>query len=222
MKTLSFYEQCGILLPGAVLVFALVALQPDLRPFFSKEGMSVGGLGLFLILSYAAGHAVAAVGNALEILFWKPFGGMPSDWPTRANPRILTDAQRNRLCPLVAEHLSISVGPPLGMALREWRSVFGQIYRFVLSSNPGRVEVFNGNYGLNRGLAAASLCAAALVFIRKPDHMPVLVVTCLALASVYLFRMYRFGVHFAREVLFCFLNPTPGASKKPASPPNEA
>jgi hypothetical protein len=33
--------------------------------------------------------------------------------------------------------------------------------------------------------------------------------------------MYRFGVHFAREVFLCFLNPVPAASKNAANLANE-
>lgn len=222
MKNLSFYEQCGIVIPGVVLLVVLVALKPDLLPFFNKDGLSVGGLGLFLILAYGVGHAVAALGNVIESVFWKPFGGMPSDWPTRTDARILTDGQRDRLAEIAAERLGISSASPAGMPLREWRGVFRQIYRHVLDSNSSRIEVFNGNYGVNRGLAAASLCATALVVVCAPAHTPVLVGASLAFASVYLFRMYRFGVHFAREVFICFLNPVPTASKKATSSANES
>jgi hypothetical protein len=218
MKNLSFYEQCGILIPGAVLLFITVALQQRLLPFFSNDGLTVGGLGLFLILAYGVGHAVAAVGNLIEALFWGLFGGMPSDWLTRKNARILTNDQRHRIPAIVTERLGISTRSPADMPLPEWRALFGQIYRYVLATNPGRIEVFNGNYGLSRGLAAASLCAAALISIVAPAHTPLLLGVFLVLAAVFLFRMYRFGVHFAREVLFCFLNPVPTALVKKILP----
>jgi len=77
-RTFDFYEYAGIIIPGAVLVMALVWLFPESRALFSKEGVTLGELGLFLIIAYAAGHLVQAVGNYLEWAWWKPRGGMPS------------------------------------------------------------------------------------------------------------------------------------------------
>jgi hypothetical protein len=93
MRKLSFYEQIGIVIPGSVLLFGIIVLQPDLRALFTKDGISVGGLGLFLLLAYASGHLVAAFGNMAEVGLWAPFGGMPSNWVTTDDPSLLTEQQ---------------------------------------------------------------------------------------------------------------------------------
>ena len=62
----------GIIIPGAVLIMALVWLFPESRALFSKEGVTLGELGLFVIIAYAAGQLVQAIGNYLEWIWWKP------------------------------------------------------------------------------------------------------------------------------------------------------
>ena len=89
-KTLSFHEQTGILIPGAALVFALLFFFPEFRQLFFSDGVSIGGLGLFLLISYAAGHLAAALGNVLEAILWPLAGGRPSSWvvkPQRSRTR---------------------------------------------------------------------------------------------------------------------------------------
>jgi hypothetical protein len=69
MQKMSFYEQIGIVIPGSVLVFGLVLYYPVMQSLTAKDGFSVGELGLFVLIAYAAGHLVAAIANALEGLF---------------------------------------------------------------------------------------------------------------------------------------------------------
>src|SRR5882672_5635025 len=82
-KNFSFYEQTGILIPGATLVFGLLFFFPEFRALFFSDGVSVGGLGLFLLISYAAGHLAAALGNIMEVCLWQFGGGLPFTWVTR-------------------------------------------------------------------------------------------------------------------------------------------
>jgi hypothetical protein len=52
-----------------------------------------GQFGIFLLLSYAAGHFIAALGNVLESVLWRAFGGMPSDWVTTQQSSLLSPQQ---------------------------------------------------------------------------------------------------------------------------------
>jgi hypothetical protein len=56
---MSFYEQLGIVIPGSVLMFGLTLYYPALQLITGKDGLSVGDLGLFVLIAYAAGHLVA-------------------------------------------------------------------------------------------------------------------------------------------------------------------
>src|SRR5712664_2864678 len=90
---LTFYEQVGIIIPGTVLLFGLLFYIPMLKELLAKDGVSVGQLGVFVLLAYAAGHLVAAFGNGIEALMWKPMGGMPTDWITRPAQSLLSPEQ---------------------------------------------------------------------------------------------------------------------------------
>jgi hypothetical protein len=204
MKNLSFYEQAGIVVPGSVLLFGLLLISPDLSHIFAKDGITVGGLGIFVLLSYAAGHLVAAFGNVLEAILWWPFGGMPSNWVIDQRRSFLTNEQTALLESRLHSRLGLGEIKVYGMNRAAWNKTFQQLYRDVLGTKPGRSETFNGNYGLNRGLASATLALAVVVpfFIVKPWLASA---ALLAVSVVYLYRTYRFGVHFAREVVTHFL-----------------
>src|SRR5580704_15217416 len=81
---MTFYEQVGIVIPGSVFLVGLLFYFPALNALMAKDGVTLGQFGIFLLLSYASGHLLAAVGNALEAAFWRVAGGMPTDWVTRA------------------------------------------------------------------------------------------------------------------------------------------
>ena len=204
MKDFSFYEQAGIVLPGAVLLFGVAMLLPSLKPVFLGEGITVGGLGLFLVIAYALGHLVAAAGNILERIVWFR-RGMPSDWIVDQGSKLIGDRQIVLLRERMLQDLSLDVDP-VGMDRREWRAHFAHIYRDVMiSSRVGRVEIFNGTYGLSRGLATASLLLCGMIAALRPIDWLWWSGGIAVCAGLFIFRMRRFGIHFAREVLLLFL-----------------
>jgi hypothetical protein len=200
----TFYEQIGIVIPDSVLLFGILALHPDLRALFTRDGIRIGGLGVFLLLAYATGHLVAAFGNIVEVGLWAMFGGMPSNWVTNNDSRLLTEQQISLLERIIRGRLNLEITGVRGMDKNSWNRIFQHLYRDVLAHSPGRTETFNGNYGLNRGLACAVLALAAYVMIVTPQYWHA-VVALVVVASTYLYRAYRFGVHFAREVFTRFL-----------------
>lgn len=205
MKELSFYEQVGIVLPGAILLLGLTLLFPELKSFLGNDGVSVGGLGLFLIIAYALGHLVAAAGNLLERCVWFPASGMPSDWLTKKDTRLLSRDEIKR----IEAKLCARLGNPVEISTlnsEEWRPYFRHIYRAAISAEPeGRILTFNGNYGLNRGMAAAVLLVAIVVAFQQQPNWTTWVLILGALAAVYIYRMCRSGIQFAREVFARFL-----------------
>lgn len=204
MKNLSFYEQAGIVVPGSVFLFGLFVIQPDLHDILAKDGITVGGLGVFVLLAYATGHLMAAIGNLLEKVLWWPFGGMPSNWVVNSKQSFLTEEQTALLESRLRTRLALGEIKVQGMAREKWNKTFQQLYRDVLANNAGRSETFNGNYGLNRGLAASTLAlAVALPLFVANACLPVAALLCVCL--VYLYRAYRFGIHFAREIVTRFL-----------------
>src|SRR5260370_28176325 len=109
MKKLTFYEQVGIVIPGAVLLFGLLFFVPSLKDVLAKDGVSLGQLGVFVLLSYAAGHLIAALGNVGESVLWKWAGGMPSNWIVKEKTTLLSDEQRARLPEKIKARLGLLV-----------------------------------------------------------------------------------------------------------------
>ena len=76
-KQFDFYEFAGIVMPGAILLVGLTQVSPKIAAIIPSKDMSLGSLGLFLILAYATGHLLQAAGNLVESVWWF-FPGMPS------------------------------------------------------------------------------------------------------------------------------------------------
>ena len=217
MKKFSFYEQVGIVIPGALFLFGIMFYLPELRDIFAKDGVSVGGLGIFVIISYAIGHLLAALGNVIENLYWGLKRGMPSNWIVGPNPRLLSTSQITKVEALTETRLGLNAPPFTELTAKTWSPIFRQIYSDVEKyGKPDRGNTFNGNYGLNRGLCAATLAIAAAIFIQSPSSQWGVSLALVVVSFIYLFRMHRFGVHYAREIYnqFLLLPSEPGKSKK--------
>jgi hypothetical protein len=178
--------------------------MPELRDILGSDGVSIGGLGVFLLVAFATGHLLAALGNVIEAAYWRTRGGMPSSWVVGGNPRLLSPEQIARL--------EAAVSARLGLAIRlrdfdgrAWFPISRQIYADVeRHGRAGRVDAFNGTYGLNRGLCGAMLALAVGGVILQPARWLVSLGVA-ALGGIYLLRMHRFGVDYAREAYTQFL-----------------
>jgi hypothetical protein len=217
MRQFDFYEFVGVIVPGAVFLTGVALAWPDAAESNRLLDLSVGGLGLGVVLAYGAGHLVQALGNLIEKGWWGAWGGMPSDWPRSGKRPLLAPQQ----VPVLEERVRGLLGQPdfrLGATLktREWYAIVRQIYAVVQRAGAaGRVDVFNGNYGLCRGLAAGLVALIpALALIDWPGWGVSLLL--LAGAGVALYRMHRFGVHYGRELFVQFLA-TPAGQKEAAN-----
>jgi hypothetical protein len=225
MNKLTFYEQVGIVIPGAVFLFGLMFFVPTLHDLLAKDGVSLGGLGIFVIVSYAIGQLVAALGNFIESVYWRLKGGMPSNWIAGANPRLLSAGQIAKVEALAASRLGVTSAPLSQLTGAAWFPMFRQIYSDVeRHGKPARGDTFNGLYGLNRGLSAATLALAVAVIVLAPGQW-VISIGLFGVSLIYLYRMQRFGIHYGREIYNQFLllparaerkAPPPKTSKRPA------
>jgi len=217
-KNFSFYEQTGILIPGATLVFGLLFFFPEFRMLFFSDGVSIGGLGLFLLISYAAGHLAAALGSIMESCVWLG-RGRPSNWVVREKDFLLSAEQVGSLEQLIRQRLKLDIATIRGMATKEWMPISRQIYADVMSyGKPARIDSFDGNYTLNRGLAAALLALALLSLAYSETDWRV-TLGLLPIAAIYAYRMYRFGVSYASELYaqFLLLPAQPPLPKRPSN-----
>lgn len=200
-RTFDFYEYAGVIVPGAIVTLGLLLFFPEGRALFNKEGVTFGELGLFIVIAYAAGQLVQGIGNCIEWLWWKPWGGIPGK-RLLAN-HYLSVEQRKRLVEALRKDPRINRDiETAGKA--EYGAIVREVYAVVSSaSKAARVDIFNGNYGLLRGLAAAFvvLIAVALVLTKGIYTIGALIILLLLAIQ----RMHRFAVHYATELFTQYL-----------------
>lgn len=217
-KQFDFYEFAGIVMPGAILIAGLSRVVPSVGSVIAVKDISLGSLGLFLILAYAAGHVLQSIGNFIEFVWWF-FPGMPTDWVRADRGHLLSPSQRSALEQQLPKKLALE-GPFSFSTItaEQWFALSRQVYAAVAAATrASRIDTFNGNYGLNRGLAAAFLLVGVAVVIQDRAHWPYAVALACA-AALALLRMHRFGRHYARELFVQFLQlPLPDGTpdKKP-------
>lgn len=198
------YEFLGVVAPGAIVVFGASLAFPDVKSHIADNGVTVGGLGIFLILSYVAGQLVQAFGNVLEKAVWLPFGGMPTQWVLKQDQRLLATTQTERLFSAIrAAHPSFNPGEPGNRP--DWFPITREIYARVKAAGQSeRIDVFNRNYGLLRGIAASLLVSVLVAGVLDlASRGTLMLLVFISMLAIY--RMYRFGVHYGRELFVVFL-----------------
>lgn len=136
---------------------------------------------------------------------------MPSDWIVGPEPRLLSSAQIIKVEALTTARLGLNLPPFAELNRETWFPIFRQLYSDVEKhGKPGRGDTFNGIYGLNRGLCAAAIALALSIFI-KDQVQWCISLGLIGVSLIYLYRMHRFGVHYAREIYnqFLLLPPEP-------------
>lgn len=205
MRQFDFYEFSGILVPGATALVGSLLLFPDVLKPESIKDFSVGGLGLFVVLAYVLGHLVQAVGNGVESGWWSVWGGMPTDWARTKPERLLAPCQLDALEKTAKERLWFEGLQIAQCAASHWYAITRQIYAEVAGAGRAdRIDVFNGNYGLNRGIASALLVVLPVAFIKSPVDWAFVGGAGVAVILA-IYRMHRFARHYARELFVQFL-----------------
>ncbi|MGY4333302.1 hypothetical protein ACVWWG_007719 [Bradyrhizobium sp. LB7.2] len=213
-KTENVYEQVGILIPGASLIALLTVSFPDARTQLTNSSISVGAFGILLVVGYASGQLIAALGNLIDLIYWKLWGGIPSTWIVGAQPKLLSSSQLSRIDEIARSELGLTCPPIKDQTAKEWFPISRQIYSFVETHRkPVRLDAFNGSYGMNRGLCASSWCYAIIITVASSENTAY-AVCALAAGVIYLYRMHRFGVHYARELYVQLLTPAAAKSTK--------
>lgn len=207
MKSFDHYEFTGILIPGVIALYALARLFPETVGLVAEKDVSLGDLGIFVVLAYAAGHLVQSLGNFLEAIFWKMRGGKPTDWVRGKGPTYLSVEQT----PALEERIKILYPAASAKTIAErseqdWSGLTRQIYAIVQGAGRSqRVDIFNGNYGMFRGIATALIvCLVAAFFSGRSSTTWMILFGALTILA--LLRMNRFGVYYARELFVQFVS----------------
>lgn len=207
MKEFDFYSVAGVIAPGMVFIVGMVLFFfPDhSKDLMTISSVSLGSLGVGLILAYVAGQLVQAIGNGIEAVWWWFWGGMPTDWVRSGNRELIAPSQRT----LVEARIRVAVNDPAftlaNTTERHWYAITRQVYAAVAAANrSARIDVFNGNYGLCRGIAAGLfvLLVTSAIVRWRAWRAEVILAALIALA---VYRMHRFAVRYGREVFAQYL-----------------
>jgi hypothetical protein len=198
-RTFEFYEFAGTIVPGALVLLGFFWLFPEARALMDN-GVSVGKLGIFIIVAYAAGQLVQGIGNGIEWLWWRIRGGWPSHRVLAG--KLLSADQHKRVMNALRTDKKVTAAA-LKSSSECW-AIVREVYSVVAAAGrAGRVDTFNGNYGLMRGLAAALLVLLIASIVTAKGVLVVgILLTLFALAIQ---RMDRFGRHYARELFIQYL-----------------
>lgn len=207
MKQFDFYSTIGVAAPGAFLLFGMSFLIPQLKAVFLSEDMGLGNFGVFLAIAYVVGQFLQAFGNLVEWIWWKLSGGMPSDWPRSGNHSLLSPQQIQALEHKITSVLAIELeGPVTSLDADSWFGITRQAYAAVAQAGQSdRIDRFNANYGLNRGMATSLIIIAIAILFTAQRTQCGWMLLAAAGSVVFLIRMHRFGKYYARELFVQFL-----------------
>lgn len=207
MKQFNLYDILGVLAPGTVVTVGILAVFPETSSLFHGRDFSAGDFGLVVLVSYVMGNLVAGLGNFLEMPYWKAFGGQHTDVVRRNDGSVLPARQFAELeKKLRGTGMLKSDESASALNDFEWRGLTRQIYGYLgVRKLTQRIEIFNAQYGMNRGIAAGFLALVVLIAFRfGVEHWrtQVILLACAALAA---YRMHRFSRYYATELFRQFL-----------------
>lgn len=190
-KELSLYEFAGVLIPSVILLFFTELLIKHAYHLaiidFSKLGESI----VFLAVAYGVGHVLHSIGNLLELLLWKIFGGMPTNWLTRKprfKQKLLDKHDTKKTIEKIYKNFSESENKDYGQL----------VYTYLLAKNlTGKIDIFNANYSMFRGLTVAFVILGILT-LGLFNLQYALIPFVLGVLSFY--RMFLFAKLYAKEI----------------------
>jgi hypothetical protein len=211
----TLYDLFGYLLPGLVVLGAVSLFFSAIGP--TQPSVSVADIGspsiatIIVICAYLLGHAVHALGNALQHLVKSPESrffleeGLPTDLVGVAREMLgarlgvsLKEVPPGEFCALVDE--TRVVRDKAGD-----RAVY--VYREGFYRGMVVASAFLGTAVLaliSRGGITISLSADSSLFARRVDLLVLLVLT-IGCGAGFFFRMLRFGRYRVQRALYQFL-----------------
>ncbi|MDP3935493.1 MAG: hypothetical protein Q8Q56_00645 [Alphaproteobacteria bacterium] len=198
------FEFKSIIIPGGYVLSFLLITHPSLESFIAT--ITLGGFSLFVFLSFIVGQLINSLSYFPEKLLWYFFGGMPTDWVFGENRqkkkwiKILTETQILKLDAVIQKKLIIDLN---SLHSNDYRAVVHQLRLNIHNDKLQRLVEHNTNYCLHRSLSTASALLACYLFFIYAWTIGIILIIC---SFLFLYRMYRFGIYYARELFLQFIN----------------
>ncbi len=205
MRQFDLHEFLGYIAPGMLLLVGIRYILPETEKLLPHDGISFGAFGIGVVLAYAAGQLLQTFGNGIETVWWKLWGGMPTDWVRTGKHRIVLPIQAAEVETKAARILGDESFKFSGVNAEGWNSVTRQIRAAIAAAGrAARLDAFIGYYGLCRGLVSSFLILLALNLLLHL-HLWRIHAFLVALLLLAIYRMHRFGVRYGQEIFAQFL-----------------
>lgn len=198
-KTFDFYEFVGLIVPGVLVLVGTGVLWPGSTVSGILLPTTTAAIVINLVSAYAVGHLVQAVANLLESLYWRSWGGMPTDWTITRPERAVRHSAKDDAIRASGFNGKIE-------DVKTWRSVLASARARVYDlKKDGRISIFNGSYSLFRGLSVCGLVFTASAWASE-HFLLTLYPVLIAVTGLAIYRMHHFALLYARELHACIAN----------------
>jgi hypothetical protein len=207
MKQFSLYDIVGVLAPGAIVVVGISILDPSIGGFLIHNDLTGGELGLVVLLSYVVGNVVAGLSNIIERPYWALIGGIHTARAQKNDGKIISFDEFEQLQRKLKAVGIMNEGEAIQQLEGErWWGVTRQIDSFLEGRKlTERVQLFNAQFGMNRGVAVAFLIILAMTIMNfgtRQWKIELLLAVC---SAVSIYRMHTFSLHYAQRLFRTFL-----------------
>jgi hypothetical protein len=195
-KEISFYEFVGIIVPSITFLYFI---QFIFEYVYQNQIVDFGTLGetiVFLVICYGFGHLLQALGNFFEFFLWFVYGGMPTKWLNNKNRfgNTLFDNPLNK-------QILDKVLHEFGDGISDYgRLTYNTIF---LRDKTFRIDIFNGNYSLFRGLSVSFLLISIVCWHFFNWEIGLISLIPFLLSVM---RMIQFAKYYATEIFRTFNN----------------
>lgn len=153
----NFYDFVGYLLPGILLItFIYWLLKGFLVIDLNLELKTIGDSVILIAASYFAGHIVQAIGNTIENQQVKTWGGVFSEQFLREDNNFFSKEFKVLFREYAKESFSLELNTEetdIEVQKKHRQEVFYLCYYLIVQENAAlHTEIFNGLYGLYRGI----------------------------------------------------------------------
>lgn len=195
-KEFSFYEFVGIIVPSVIFLYTA---QLIIEFTYQKQIVDFGKIGettIFIIVCYGFGHILQSFGNIFENGLWFIYGGMPTKWLCKKN-RFGSTLFDNSLNQKILDKAKLKFGDGI--------TDYGSLsYNLIfLKEKTARIDIFNGNYSLFRGLSVSFLLISIMCGYFFSWQITAFVTIPFLLSVA---RMIRFAKYYATETFRTFYN----------------
>ncbi len=197
------YEYVGVIIPGALPTLTVSLLIPEVASVFRSEGIELGTLGIFLIMSFVVGHVVQLIGNWIETI--EDLIGWGKD------ALVLNEKRRpieiGRWQRFLSELRSEGIIDVDELSSSSWQGTRKEVYAALQADErTQRIDAFNRTYGMCRGMVAGTILTVGLILtLGGTEHQSIALLTFGLLTIPLYIRMRRFSRHYFTEIVSQFL-----------------